>query len=247
MRKGQLKALTNLKRLPGFEGRTFRDVIIQPRTCEKIEIEPPVIDDEGDVLAQGVYRDGDIIQEQIVVRVWKARARETVPVSARLMALLGPDLYALVAHSEDDDPDHNPLHALLDLDDQDAAGIKTIFTGTVMPLLNSKMAELMEDGTSGSIVWYFEKILRGNVEYDGCRPNAFDDLDAMGFTVPHIMRLFWAGIELAFFPTRGGLGTSTGPSSPQPPETPPDPSKSSSPGESQTMTGQSVRMSKTRG
>lgn len=251
MRKGQLKALTNLKRLPGFEGRTFRDVEIEPAVYERVKVSDEVWcegeDGEPELLEDAVFENGELLQKSLVARVWKARARNTVPVSARLIALIGPELYALIAHSDDDDPEGNPLAALLDIDHDDPAAIKSIFMTTVMPLLQSKMGELMEDGTSGSIVWYFEKILGGQVEYDGCRPDSFDDLDAMGFTVPHLMRLFWSGVELAFFPTRGGLGTSTGPSSPSPPETPPDPNKSSSPGESQTMTGHSVRMSKTRG
>jgi hypothetical protein len=144
------------------------------------------------------------------VRVYKATSDRTVPVSARLMALLGDELYQLVSHDGEEDEDAGPLSVLLGLDFDDEDDIKTAMIGTVLPLLYEKASALTNDSGPGSLFWYFERLLTGNVEYAGTRIEDISELDTIGFTVPEITKMFWVGVRIAFFPTQDAPDTNVG-------------------------------------
>lgn len=183
----------------------------------------------------------------VEVRVYKAKSHRTVPVSARLLSLLGEELYRLFAHSESDDESAGPLRGLLEVDFDDDEQAKTAFAGIILPLLYDKVGELSEDDGPGSLFWYFSQILGGNVELEGVKAKSMDDLDAMGFGVSDITRLFWAGVELAFFPTRGAPDTTHGSRAAGTPEESQAQEILSTPVASGRVTGRSARISTTAG
>ena len=80
----------------------------------------------------------------------------------------------------------------------------------------------------------------GNVELDGVIPKTMDDLDEMGFGVMELTKMFWKGVEMAFFPTRGDPDTNPGESGPGTPESSQARKIESSHGESARMTGRLV-------
>lgn len=188
----------------------------------------------------------DIEMAGTTVRLYKAKANRTVAVSARLIGMLGTELYQLIAHSEDEG-DAGPLGALLGVDFDDGDQIKAAVMAYVLPTLYEKFDELTADEGPGSVYWFFERILAGNVELEGVRPKTMDDLDEMGFMVPEITKLFWKGLEMAFFPTRGDPDMNDGESGPGKPETNQVRKTESISGESARMTGRQVQTSTTSG
>lgn len=181
------------------------------------------------------------------VRLYKAKSNRTVAVSARLVGMVGDELYQMFCHSEDEDPEAGPLGDLLKVDFDDDSQVKTAATGIVLPLLREKFHELTAEEGPGSVYWFFDRMLSGNVELDGARPETMDDLDEMGFNVAQLTRLFWKSLEMAFFPTRGDPDTSDGASGPGKPETNQARATSSFSGESPPMTGQLVQTSTMNG
>lgn len=191
-----------------------------------------------------MFRDVQI--QGVTVRVHKARSDRTVSVSARLSSMLSDELYRLLAHSEEEDK-AGPLRGILGIDFEDDTQIKNAMIGHILPILYEKIGELSEESGPGSLFWYFERILAGNVEYEGARPDSMSDLDEMGFGVADLTRLFWAGIELACFPTRGDPDTSPGDRESGEPRTNPARGTSSTRVESARMTGRAARTSTATG
>lgn len=189
----------------------------------------------------------DVTVSGVTVRVHKAKASRTVPVSARLMSLLGDELYQMVSHSETEDGRAGKLAGLLEIDFEDEAQAKSAMMGIVLPLLYQRMSELTADSGPGSLFWYFERILAGNVELSGVRAQSMEDLDEMGFGVPALTRLFWAGLSLALFPTQGAPDTNPGNLAPGPPETSKASETLNISGASAKMTGRPAPTSMTAG
>lgn len=184
----------------------------------------------------------------VMVRVYKAKSNRTIPVSARLMSLLGNELYQLVAHSDEEDGTKaGALMGLLEIDFDDEVLAKNAMIGIVLPVLYQRVAELTEDSGPGSLFWYFTQILAGNVEYEGVRFETMDQLDEMGLGPPALTRLFWAGLSLALFPTQGAPDIATGDRGPEAPEMTEARETSSISGESARMTGREAQTSTTAG
>lgn len=177
------------------------------------------------------------------VTVHKARSNRTVPVSSRLLGLLGDEMFELVSYDPDQDEDAGgsggPLAALLGLDESSSDAIKTTMVASVLPLLRDKFEEINQDAGPGSVYWYFAQLLPGNVILEGHVAQSMEELDEMGFGVIELARLFWAAVELAFFPRRGDPDTSPGPREDGSPKT--ESSKSPAPGIS-SFSGESARI-----
>lgn len=220
MRKKALERLRSLPKLPGFIGKIHRDIEIIPASEDS---------------------------EAIVVRVHKARAARTVPVSASLLSLLGQELTQLFAHDDDESEEDDRLAQILGTDIDDPASMKTAFLGVVMPMLQGRMRELTKESGTGSIPWFLDRMLSGNVEYEGVRLETMEEIEHVGFSVPQMIRMFWTAMELAFFPPQGDPDIEDGESSPGSPETETTPNEPSSSEETEKMTGRSVKMSNRTG
>lgn len=195
-----------------------------------------------------MYRDIEI--DGATVRVHKATADRSTPVSARLLAMLGPELYQLFAFAQKDaaeitqNDSPGPLGALLNVDIADTQVLKTVVAGTVLPVLYGKLPELSQREGEGSIFWFFRMMLEGFVEYEGHRAASMAELDSMGFGVTELTRCFWTALELAIFPTQGAPATSDGNPDPEAPKTT---QMSSNESDGTRRGGQSVRMSSRAG
>ncbi len=181
----------------------------------------------------------DVKVSGITVRIHKAKSSRSIPVSARLMSLLGDELYQLVTHSDGEDSKAGALVALLEVDFENESQAKNAMIGIVLPMLYKRVNELTEDSGPGSMFWYFEQILAGNLEYDGVRFETMDEIDEIGLGVASLTRLFWAGLSLALFPTQGGPDIATGDRGPESPE-------KSQARETPSISGASARMTTPR-
>lgn len=222
------KAATNvrsLKRLTAFRGSITRDIYFDNDATDAWDAEEE---------PQGERPQGDL------VRIHKARVRQSTPVGTRLLSLVGEDIFQLLTHSEEDDPDNTGLASILSADLEDESTLKSVLAVQILPLLEEKLLTLTEEGRG--VYWMMTTLLDGNIEIEGERWTV-DELEGQGVSLVQLVKMFWTALSLALFPGRGAPATSDGSNGPAAPEKSEAPRTSSINGESAKMTGQSVPMS----